>query len=147
MGRQGKVQKVFRDNKLFFGILAGVILGCVIGILSHDAIRSSTDPSSRRLAMYVKFPGELFIRMLKMIVIPLLTSSIIVALTDVTISSAGRLSKITMLYYLATTILSTILGLVLATIIKPGAGVYEDGPSTSPDQYRNSIDSLLDLLR
>ena len=146
MERRDKIKKALKDNRLLLGVLIGVILGCVIGISSHDAVQSSNNPSPKRLAMYVKFPGELFIRMLKMIVIPLITSSIIVALTNIDISSAGRLGKRTIIYYLTTTVLSAILGLILAIIIKPGSGVNEKNePSTDLD--RNSVDSFLDLLR
>ena len=147
VGRWNKTKKMFRDNLLFFGILAGVIVGCIVGISCHSSIHSSTDPSPKRLAMYVKFPGELFIRMLKMIVIPLITSSIIVALADLSISSAGRLSKITMLYYLTSTIVSATLGLILGIVVKPGSGVYGNSESTFQDEFHNSIDSILDLLR
>jgi Na+/H+-dicarboxylate symporter len=120
------------------------VFGCIIGISSHDAVQKSEDPP--RLAMYIKFPGELFIRMLKLIVIPLITSSIIVALNHIDIKSAGRLGRRTMIYYITTTVLSAILGLILATIIKPGSGVNET-PEESSNIDRDSVDSFLDLLR
>ena len=146
VGRREKIKKVLKDNRLLLGVLAGVIIGCVIGITSHDAVQSSQNPSPKRLAMYLKFPGELFIRMLKMIVIPLISSSIIVALTDIDISSAGRLGKRAMIYYLTTTVGSAILGLILASIIKPGDGVNETNEA-SGNIERNTMDSFLDLLR
>ena len=83
--------------------------------------------------------------MLKMIVVPLITSSVIVALTDEK-SSAGRLGKRTMIYYLSTTIFSATLGLILGKTISPGSGVNEDSTTTGA-LHRNSVDSFLDLLR
>ena len=149
MVRQTKGAKILsflKLHRLLLSVLAGVIFGCIIGISCHDSVQNSEDPSPRRLAMYIKFPGELFIRMLKLIVIPLITSSIIVALNDIDIKSAGRLGRRTMTYYITTTIFSAILGLILATIIKPGSGVNEqDEKSNNID--RNSVDSFLDLLR
>ena len=149
MVRQTKGAKILsflKLHRLLLSVLAGVIFGCIIGILCHDSVQNSEDPTPRRLAMYIKFPGELFIRMLKLIVIPLITSSIIVALNDIDIKSAGRLGRRTMIYYITTTILSAILGLILATIIKPGSGVNEeDAKSNNID--RKSVDSFLDLLR
>ena len=146
MERQSKIRKVLKENRLLLGILAGVIIGCIIGVVSHDAVQSSHSLSPKRLTMYIGFPGELFIRMLKMIVIPLICSSIIVALTDIDISSAGRLGRRTIIYYLATTVLSAILGMILASIVRPGDGVNESsGPPSNI--HRNTVDSFLDLLR
>ncbi|XP_028406937.1 excitatory amino acid transporter 1-like [Dendronephthya gigantea] len=141
-----RIVELLKPHRLLLSVLIGVVLGCVIGISCHDAVQNSPNPSPRRLAMYIKFPGELFIRMLKLIVIPLITSSIIVALNDIDIKSAGRLGKRTMIYYISTTMLSAILGLVLASIIKPGSGVNEE-KKASDSVNRNSVDSFLDLLR
>ena len=142
--KRSKILDLLRPHHLLLSVLVGVVFGCIIGISSHDAVQKSDNPS--RLAMYIKFPGELFIRLLKMIVIPMITSSIIVALNDIDLKSAGRLGRRTMIYYITTTLLSAILGLILATIIKPGSGVNEeDNASNHID--RNSVDSFLDLLR
>jgi Na+/H+-dicarboxylate symporter len=81
-----------------------------------------------------------------MIVIPLITSSIIVALNDIDLKSAGRLGRRTMIYYITTTLLSAILGLILATIIKPGSGVNEEDKASNHID-RDPVDSFLDLLR
>lgn len=118
-----KIVSEIKSHRLLLSVLVGVVLGCVIGIASHDAVQKAENPSPRRLAMYIKFPGELFIRMLKLTAIPLITSSIIVALNDTDINSAGRLGRRTIIYYLTTTIFCAVLGMILASVIKPGAGV------------------------
>ena len=149
MERQTKRSKIvyhLKQNQLLLSVLAGVILGCIIGVSCHDAVQKSEDPSPRRLAMYMKFPGELFIRMLKLIVIPLITSSIIVALNDIDIRSAGRMGKRTIIYYIITTVFSAILGMVLASIIQPGSEISKE-TEESTSKERNSVDSFLDLLR
>ena len=141
-------KETFKKNRLVFSIIVSVIIGCIIGITSHNAVQSSDSPSPKRLAMYIKFPGELFIRMLKMIVIPLIVSSIIVALADIDISSAGSLGKRTMIYYLCTTLFSSVLGLILGFLVKPGSGVNEKGTGTGgKTKHRESLDNFLDLVR
>lgn len=141
-----KLKKACRENCLLLSILAGVALGCVVGVSIHDVVQSSKNPSPQRLAMYVKFPGELFIRMLKMVIVPLVTSSVIVALTENQKASAGQLGRRTMIYYLSTTVFSAILGLVLGKIISPGS-VVNPGEPTSEIFHGNIVDSFLDLFR
>ena len=131
-----KILDLLRPHRLLLSVLVGVVFGCIIGISSHDAVQKSDNPS--RLAMYIKFPGELFIRLLKMIVIPLISSSIIVALNDIDLKSAGRLGRRTMIYYITTTLLSA--------IIKPGSGVNEEDKASNHID-RDPVDSFLDLLR
>ena len=144
--KRSKIINLLKPHRLLLSVLLGVILGCIIGVSCHDVVQKSKDPSPQRLAMYIKFPGELFIRMLKLIVIPLITSSIIVALNDIDMKSAGRMGRRTMIYYIITTVLSAILGLVLAIIIQPGSDVNEEN-AKSGSKDRNSVDSFLDLMR
>ena len=83
------VKKILKESRFLFSIVIPLLIGCVVGVLSHDAVQSSNAPSPKRLVVYLKFPGELFIRMLKMIIVPLVASSIIAALADIAMLSAG----------------------------------------------------------
>ena len=146
--RISKIRKILRANAQLVAIVVSVFLGFLIGILIHDAVQQSTDPPTEKVIMYIKFPGELFIRMLRMIVIPLTVSSIVVALADLDTGSAGKLGKRTFLYYLTTTVFATVLGLVLVETIKPGKD--NNTESTTEDVESSQItalDSFLDLLR
>lgn len=70
------------------------------------------------------FLGNMFIRLLKMIIIPLILASLvagIVSLGDV--RKLGRIGLKTFLYYAATTTLAVLVGLVLVNVIRPGIGV------------------------
>ena len=73
---------------------------------------------------YVSWMGDVFMRALKMIIIPLILTSIISGIAN--IGSAGNLGRLglkTMLYYLTTSTLAIITGLFFVNIIKPGLGV------------------------
>ena len=141
-----RIWKQIKDNSQLVAILASVILGFIIGVLIHDAVQKSTDPSTREVVMYIKFPGEIFIRLLRMIILPLTMSSIIVALADINAKSAGRLGKRTFIYYFSTTVFACILGVVLVKTINPGEA-SDKGKDDSEPRPISALDSFLDLIR
>ena len=143
-----KIGTALLANAQLVAIVLSVIGGFLIGILVHNAVQESTDPPTEKVVMYIKFPGELFIRMLRMIILPLTVSTIVVALAQIdTGSAAGKLGRRTFLYYLTTTVFATILGIVLVKIIRPGEDSgFESGEETEPSQI-TALDSFLDLLR
>lgn len=72
---------------------------------------------------YVSWLGELFLRALKMLIIPLILSSIISSITNIGGSSGlGRIGLKTVIYYLSTSIIAIITGLFLVNLLKPGIG-------------------------
>ncbi len=76
---------------------------------------------------YVSWMGELFLRALRMIIIPLILTSIISGISNIgTASNLGRLGLKTMLYYLTTSTLAIIAGLTFVNLIKPGNGIDPD---------------------
>jgi Na+/H+-dicarboxylate symporter len=71
----------------------------------------------------VSWMGDLFLRALKMIIIPLILSSLISGVTNIgTGSNLGRLGLKTMGYYVMTSIFAILTGLILVNLIKPGLG-------------------------
>ncbi|XP_046853747.1 excitatory amino acid transporter 3-like [Xenia sp. Carnegie-2017] len=141
-----KLLRFLIANKQFVAVIISVFLGFLIGIVLHDAVQKSDEPE--KMVMYIKFPGELFIRMLRMIIIPLTISTIVVALAETDTGKAKKLGKYTFLYYLTTTIFATVLGITLIMIIKPG----KDHTAKRDDEFNESspisaLDSFLDLLR
>jgi proton glutamate symport protein len=72
---------------------------------------------------YVSWLGELFLRALKMLIIPLILSSIISSITNIGGSSGlGRIGLKTVIYYLSTSIAAIITGLFLVNLFRPGIG-------------------------
>ena len=71
--------------------------------------------------------GEIFLRLLKMMVVPLVMSSVmsgIIGLGDV--RKLGRPGGYTILYYVSTTVLAVITGLVIVNVIQPGVGAFDE---------------------
>lgn len=73
---------------------------------------------------YVAWMGTLFIRALKMIVVPLVLTSLICGVTNTGSGrSLGRLGLKTFVYYLSTSLLAILTGLFLVNLIQPGKGL------------------------
>lgn len=72
---------------------------------------------------YISWMGDLFIRALKMLIIPLILSSLISGITSIgSGSNLGRLGLKTMLYYVITSFFAIVTGQILVNIFKPGVG-------------------------
>lgn len=114
--------------ELHWQILIAILLAGVSGWLVNKSIASGVeDPSILGISIVGVFDyiGSLFLNGLKMIIVPLIMSSIIVGVAG--IGSGGNLGKLggrTMLFYVVTTLAATMVGLLLINIIGPG---YVDG--------------------
>lgn len=114
--------------ELHWQILIAILLAGVSGWLVNKSIASGVeDPSILGISIVGVFDyiGSLFLNGLKMIIVPLIMSSIIVGVAG--IGSGGNLGKLggrTMMFYVVTTLAATMVGLLLINIIGPG---YVDG--------------------
>ena len=102
-------------------ILLGLLLGAGFGVIAnrwgwHGFV-----------VAYIKPVGTAFVKLITMVVIPLVFASLLVGTASLNdIRKLGRIGVRTAAYYLATTVVAITLGLVLANMIKPGAGLPED---------------------
>lgn len=99
----------------------------------------------------VGFPGVILLRLLKMLVIPLVASLMIGALGNVgDIRKAGRLGMRTFVYYVTTTGLAVLIGIMLVNVIRPGeAGSVSGFTGELPKALSGSrtiLDSLLEVI-
>ncbi|KAG9337006.1 hypothetical protein JZ751_029923 [Albula glossodonta] len=93
----------------------GVILGAVSGMLLRYA-----SPIPPDVIMVIAFPGDILMRMLKMLILPLIISSLITGLAGLDAKSSGRLGTRAMVYYMSTTVIAAVLGVILVLAIHPG---------------------------
>lgn len=114
--KKGALDWYFKTN-LLARILIGLVLGAVVGIIlgfSPDAVKPFVDNS--------KFFGDLFIRLLKMIVVPVILFSLVAGAASIAPSRLGKVGVKIMVYYLLTSAFAVVIGLVFANILQPGAG-------------------------
>lgn len=98
--------------------------------------------------MFIEFPGTIFINILKLLILPLIVSSIISSLAQLDTQSSGKLGLRALVYYFGTTIMAAIVGIILVLTIKPGTRVSK--PVFKPESQApegRTIDTVLDLIR
>ena len=97
---------------IILGVIAGLFVGWYWG----------------RAATGVAWLGKLFLNTLSMLVIPLLVSAVISGVTSLgDVRQLGRLSGVTVSYYLITVAIAVLIGLFMVNIIQPGVGVSTAG--------------------
>ena len=105
---------------LAWQILIGLILGIAIGaLLNHFSAEKAWWISN-----VLQPAGDIFIRLIKMIVIPIVISSLVVGIAGVgDAKKLGRIGLKTILYFEVVTTIAILVGLVLANVFQPGAGI------------------------
>lgn len=98
--------------QLWKKVILGLILGVVLGLILKEQ------------TVYLKPLGDLFIRLIKMIIVPLIFLAIVSGITNSQNAKAlGRVGIKASLAYLGTTIFAVIIGLSVGSFFKPGAGI------------------------
>ncbi|KAM6172025.1 excitatory amino acid transporter 5 isoform 1-T1 [Erethizon dorsatum] len=132
---------VCRRNGLLILSVLSVIVGCLLGFFLRTRRLSPQEIS------YFQFPGELLMRMLKMLILPLVVSSLMSGLASLDAKTSSRLGILTVAYYLWTTFLAVIVGIIMVSIIHPGGAAQKETTEQSGKPVMSSADALLDLIR
>ena len=119
-----------KKNKfgLALQILVGLILGIIIGAVFYG---------NPEVEKYLKPIGDIFIRLIKMIVIPIVFSSLVVGIAGAgDIKQVGKLGVKTILYFEIITTIAIVIGLLTANFFHPGSGInMQDLAKVSIDKY------------
>jgi Na+/H+-dicarboxylate symporter len=103
--------KIIKRTDLHWQILIALIAGTLFGIYLTPYV------------VWISWMGDLFLKLLKMVIIPLIVSSIITGIAGIgSPESLGRLGFKTIGFYMITSLLAILLGLALVNIISPGVG-------------------------
>lgn len=144
----GPLRRCLRANLLVLLTLAAVVVGVALGLgVSGAGGAKALGPA--RLAAFA-FPGELLLRMLRMIILPLVVCSLIGGAASLDPSALGRLGAWAMLFFLVTTLIASALGVGLALVLQPGAAIEASFKVAGPTKdlpSKEVLDSFLDLVR
>jgi dicarboxylate/amino acid:cation (Na+ or H+) symporter, DAACS family len=116
--------KTDRGIALHTRLLLGLLGGAAFGLAANFAL-GSTHPAVVFTNTYIAEPvGQIFLRLLVMIVVPLIFASISLGVAGLgDLRRVGRVGGKTLLYFLCTTTLSAAIGLALVQLIEPGTHV------------------------
>jgi Na+/H+-dicarboxylate symporter len=101
---------------LHWQILIALVLAVLVGLASD----SSTTLFGISLNAVFTFIGTLFLNALKMLIVPLIMSSIIVGMMEIEPDTLGRLGYKTLIYYALSSLVAILIGLLVVNILQPG---------------------------
>ncbi|MFC1474614.1 dicarboxylate/amino acid:cation symporter [bacterium] len=97
-------------SNILYGILAGIVIGGMFGWFAPEA------------ALKIKFLGDLFLKLLFMLVVPLIFVTMVHGITQFgDVRKMGRPATVVLIYYFTTTFISVGIGILLVTLIHPGS--------------------------
>jgi len=108
--KKGILDWYFKSN-LLARILIGFVLGILAGLIFKDGV------------MWLKPFGAVFVNLLKMIVMPVIISTLIIGAASISPAKLGKVGIKIVLFYLLTSAFAVALGLLMANLFKPGLGL------------------------
>jgi Na+/H+-dicarboxylate symporter len=115
-------ERVMMGKKFTTLILIGMILGIVVGWACNAAF---PDPKTAgQVAGYISIITDVFLRLIKMIIAPLVFSTLVVGIAHMGDStSVGRIGGKTMLWFIGASLASLLLGMIMVNLLQPGVGL------------------------
>lgn len=140
---KAKILQILRTHLLTILTVLAVVLSVVTGII----MRSNNSTYNARTVMYVNFLGDIFLRLIRVLIFPLIMSSLIAAIAPLDVSLSKKIGARAIVYILCTTVIAVILGVVLVVTIRPGGDGIDDGIDRVQSKASTITDTLLDLIR
>ncbi len=112
------MKKISLNSQILIGTLAGILLGVALSMLDKESATS-------QVSLYIaELLGMLFVDLLKMVMIPLVFTSIVVGVANLRAhQQIHRVWKTTLAYFFLTATVAIILGLTAANLFQPGEGL------------------------
>jgi len=138
-----KMKTWLKENLLIILTFSGVLGGFLLGLSLRPL---SLGPQTILLLSY---PGELFMRLLKLMILPLVISSLVTGSASLNAKINGKMALRTIVFFLVTSLLSAVVGLVLVLAIHPGSPEAKQllGEGNSEKKNTELLDNFLDLGR
>ncbi|XP_062942655.1 excitatory amino acid transporter 1 isoform X2 [Cynocephalus volans] len=144
-----KVQNITKEDVKSYLFRNAFVLLTVTAVIVGTILGFTLRPykMSYREIKYFSFPGELLMRMLQMLVLPLIISSLVTGMAALDSKASGKMGMRAVVYYMTTTIIAVVIGIIVVIIIHPGKGTKENMHREGNIVRVTAADAFLDLIR
>src|SRR5882724_2005816 len=127
---------------IFYAMLAGI----GIGWMCHELL--PTPESAKTIADYISLITDIFLRLIKMIIAPLVFTTLVVGVAHMgDTKSVGRIGGKAMIWFVSASLVSLLLGLIMVNILRPGDSLNLPLPYASASTNLNAASlSLKDFV-
>ena len=133
-----------KSSRMTTYILIAMVLGIAVGGIIHGQIAEAA--TQKLIAGYISFGSMIFLRLIKMIIAPLVFSTLVVGIGHMSDAGAvGRVGGKAMLWFVTASLVSLSLGLILVNLFEPGVGVHKalSGAATGIDAHAMTLDGFV----
>lgn len=135
-------------GRLWLQVIIGLLVGAAVGILLNPSTGLVSERFGSWLANWLELPGQVFMRLIQMVMIPLIFASIISGIVSNTSDNLKTFGLRLFLYFIFTTVVAIIIGLSVTLIMKPGkyvlslGGFPNSGKEIIPKEQTGLIDNI-----
>ena len=141
-----KENREMKKNSKTFKIIVALILGIITGLIFNLFIPKAVNDEA--IKWVLKPLGDMFLRAIKMVVVPLVLCSLIVGTASIgDIKKLGRIGGKTLGFYIGTTAIALTIAVILGNLLKPGVGVdITNIASTASEVKDTSAPFIMDIF-
>ncbi|MDN5318714.1 MAG: hypothetical protein PWR00_677 [Thermovirga sp.] len=135
--KSGGLFSWYFNTNLLLRILIGLVLGGIVGLVAGESI------------LWVAPFGSLFVRLLKMIVMPVILTTLVVGAASISPAELGKVGIKIVIYYLVTSAFAVAVGLLMGNVFKPGLGLDLSNIGEAAGkaiQKPSLVDTLLNII-
>ena len=137
------IKEISLGNWMLIGMILGFIVGLILNFYVSDPFIKDTILANNIFYL----GGNVFIKLMKMLVVPLVFFSIVVGVASISdIKKIGTIGGRTIAIYLMTTVLAVTISLIIASVIQPGAGLNMAASQTSIASNTTITETILDMI-
>ena len=137
------IKEISLGNWMLIGMILGFIVGLILNFYVSDPFIKDTILANNIFYL----GGNVFIKLMKMLVVPLVFFSIVVGVASISdIKKIGTIGGRTIVIYLMTTVLAVTISLIIASVIQPGAGLNMAASQTSIASNTTITETILDMI-